>query len=86
MELTIVNMMYSGLLLQISSRGSKRKTDFKKWVLLFKRVVRELKHTKVSLFEDHCDRELFTIKFHFFDHLCDDLENYRSIQFIDATP
>lgn len=36
------------------------------------------------LSEDYCEPGLFTIKFHFVDHLCYDLETFCRIKFKDA--
>lgn len=46
--------------------------------------MRELIGTMVRLFKNHCVRGLFTMKLHLLHHLCDDLENSRSIQYLDA--
>lgn len=40
----------------------------------------------VKLFRDHCETELFTLKFHLVDHLADDSWQYRSLSFVDAAP
>lgn len=42
----------------------------------------ELKDTRAGYFEDHCASGLFTMRMYLLDHLCDDLEQVNSIQFV----
>lgn len=38
----------------------------------------------VRLFKVHCELGLFTMKLRLLDHLCEDLEKFRSIQLLDT--
>lgn len=58
--------------------------DFQAWMLGLNRAVREVKNTVVRLFEAKCECRMFTTKLHLFDHLCNDLQNFGSIQSLDA--
>lgn len=78
--------MFSELLLELYHKRSKRNTDFEAKMSSLKRKVRKLKDTTVLLLEDHFECGMFTMTFPFFGHLCDDLEKFRSIKFLDAAP
>lgn len=84
-DLKKVKKMYYELLLEIYFRSSKRNKGFKSWILLLKKKVRRLKGKMVCLFQDQCDRGLFTMKLHD-DHFCDVFEKFHGTQLIDAAP
>lgn len=83
-KLTKKNTMYSEILHEFYSRTSKRDTHFREWISSLERIVRDLKDTMVRLLEKHFECEFFTMKFHLPHQLCDDLDRFRSIQFLDA--
>lgn len=48
--------------------------------------MRELKDKIICLSEDHCEYRLLTMEFDLFDHQCDDLRKFPTLQVLEAAP
>lgn len=77
-EQTTVHTKYTELMNLVTGNGTGvSKPDITE-------LVSTLKRTVVETFKDHCEKGLFTLKFHTMDHLAEDISRFGSCKFLDA--
>lgn len=76
--------LYSQLAVKMNGKRWNGRGNSNEWMVSFSKCVKDLEEETFCVFRDHCETTLFTMKFHILNYLCDHLNKFETVRFLDA--